>query len=52
VAREINLDKGNKRKVRLVRWKRSEIVSLLLVLLVLAIETICLALWLMTHSFD
>jgi hypothetical protein len=51
VPEEINLLKGNKRRVRQIRWKRPEIVRVVLVLVVV-IETICVALWLITHSFD
>jgi hypothetical protein len=52
VSAKVNLDKGNKRRVRQIRWKRPEIVSVVLLLLVVVIETICIAWWLMTHSFD
>ena len=48
----IDPGKGSKRKVRQVRWTRAEIVSAVLLLLVLTGETICIALWLMGHSFD
>ena len=49
---EINLDKGSKRRVRLIRWKRFELVSATLLLFAVAIVIVCLALWVMTHSFD
>jgi hypothetical protein len=49
---EINLDKGSKRRVRQIRWKRSELVSAALMLVAVAIVIVCLALWIMTHSFD
>jgi hypothetical protein len=49
---EINLDKGSKRRVRQIRWKRSELVSAALVLVAVAIVIVCLALWIRTHSFD
>jgi hypothetical protein len=52
VARTIDPGKGSKRKVREVRWRRAEVISAILLLLVLAGETICIALWLMTHTFD
>jgi hypothetical protein len=38
--------------VRRVRWTRGEVVSAVLLALVLAAETICIALWLMGHTFD
>jgi hypothetical protein len=37
---------------RRVRWTRGEVVSAVLLALVLAAETICIALWLMGHTFD
>ncbi len=49
---EINLDKGSKRRVRLIRWKRSELVSAALLLLAVTVVTVCIALWVMTHTFD
>jgi hypothetical protein len=52
VAREIQLGKGSKRKVRQVRWSRSERISLVVLFIVVLIETIFIALWLMRHSFD
>jgi hypothetical protein len=52
VAGEINLGKGSKRRVRLVRWRRSEKLSVVVLFLVVVIETVLIALWLMTHSFD
>ena len=52
MARTIDPGKGSKRKVREVRWRRAEVISAILLLLVLAGETICIALWLMTHTFD
>jgi hypothetical protein len=52
VAGEINVDKGSKRKVRLVRWKRSEKLSMVLLFLVVVIETLWVAWWLIRHSFD
>ena len=52
MAGEINVDKGSKRKVRLVRWKRSEKLSMVLLFLVVVIETLWVAWWLMRHSFD
>jgi hypothetical protein len=52
VAGEINVDKGSKRKVRLVRWRRSEKLSMILLFLVVVIETLWIAWWLMGQSFD
>ncbi len=47
-----NLGKGSKRKVRLVHWRRSEKLSMIMLFLVLLIETVFIALWLMNHPFD
>ncbi len=52
MAGEMNVGKGSKRKVRLVRWKRSEKLSMVLLFLVVVIETLWIAWWLMGHSFD
>ena len=52
MAGEINLGKGSKRKVRLVRWSRYEKISMVVLFLVVVIETVFIALWLMGHSFD
>ena len=52
MSRTIDPGRGSKRKVREVRWTRTEVISVILLLLVLAGETICIALWLMGHSFD
>ena len=48
----ITQGKGSKRRVRLVRWKRSEKLSTILLFLVVVIETLWIAWWLMGHSFD
>jgi hypothetical protein len=52
VSGATNFGRGSKRRVRQVRWTRAELISAGLVLLALATETICIALWLMGHSFD
>jgi hypothetical protein len=52
VAGEISVGKGSKRRVWLVRWKRSEKLSMVLLFLVVVIETLWVAWWLMRHSFD
>jgi hypothetical protein len=52
VAGVSNLGKGSKRKVRLVRWSRAEKLSMVVLFLVVVIETVFIALWLMTHPFD
>ena len=52
MSRTIDPGRGSKRKVREARWTRMEVISVILLLLVLAGETICIALWLMGHTFD
>jgi hypothetical protein len=52
VSGATNFGRGSKRRVRQVRWTRRELISAGLVLLALATETICIALWVMGHSFD
>jgi hypothetical protein len=52
VSRTINQDKGNKRRVRRIRWTRGEMVTAILLLLVLAMESVLVTLWLMGHSVD
>jgi hypothetical protein len=52
VSRMINQNRGSKRRVRLIRWTRGEIVTAVLLFLVLAAEAIIVALWLMGHTFD
>ena len=52
MSRTIDPGKGSRRRVRQVRWTRAEVVSAVLLALVLAGETICIALWLMGHTFD
>ncbi len=44
--------KGSKRRVRLVRWKRSEIVKLILIAVAITIFTVWLTLWVASHDFD
>jgi hypothetical protein len=48
----INPGKGNMRRVRRIRWKRSEIVSAILFTLAITILCIYLGWWLATHPFD
>jgi hypothetical protein len=52
VPRTIDPGRGSKRNVRSVRWTRTEVLSVILLLLVLAGETICITWWLMGHTFD
>jgi hypothetical protein len=52
VAGTTKLGKGSRRNIRLVRWKLSEKLSAVLLLLVVLVETIWIAWWLTGHSFD
>jgi hypothetical protein len=44
--------KGSKRRVRQVRWKRSEIIKLILIAVAITIFTLWLVLWVASHDFD
>ena len=44
--------KGSKRRVRQVRWKRSEIIKLILIAVAIAVFSVWLALWVASHDFD
>lgn len=52
MSARVNLDKGSKRRVRQVRWKRSEIIMLILIAVAITIVTVWLALWVASHDFD
>ena len=52
VSRMMNQDRGSKRRVRQIRWRRGEMVTAVLLFLVLAGEAILVTLWLMGHTFD
>jgi hypothetical protein len=49
---EVYLDKGSKRRIRSIRWRRSEIFSAILLAVGAAVLSIGVAVWMMTHSFD
>jgi hypothetical protein len=48
----INFDKGSKRKMRQIRWRPFEIISLVLVLLVTLTITVMVGLWEISHGSD
>jgi len=52
VSGQRNLDRGNKRRVREIHWKRSEIVSAILFTIAMTIVAIYVAWWLAKHPFD
>ena len=52
MSRTIFQGKGSKRRVRQVRWKRSEIIKLALIAVAITIFTVWLALWVASHDFD
>jgi hypothetical protein len=52
VPRTLDPGRGNRRKVKQVRWTRVELASALLLSLVLIGEIICIAMWLTEHSPD
>ena len=44
--------RGSKRKVRLIRWKRHEIISLIFLLIVMSIVAVSIAVWFEAHHTD
>jgi hypothetical protein len=52
MSQVINFDKGSKRRIRQIRWKISEIISLIFLSLVILILGILLALWELSHYSD
>jgi hypothetical protein len=48
----INFDKGSKRKMRQIRWRPFEIISLFLLLLVTLTITVMVGLWEISHGSD
>lgn len=52
MAGATKLGKGSRRKVRLVRWRPSEKLSMILLFIMVVIETVFIAWWLMEHSVD
>jgi hypothetical protein len=48
----INFDKGSKRKMRQIRWRLFEIISLVLFLLVTLTICIMVGLWEISHGYD
>jgi hypothetical protein len=49
MSQVINLDKGSKRRIRQIRWKIHEIVSLVLLSLLIMALGVLLALWEVSH---
>jgi hypothetical protein len=49
---EVYLDRGSKRRIRNICWKRSEIMSAILFGAAAIALSIATAVWVMTHSFD
>jgi hypothetical protein len=52
VSAQRNLAKGNQRRIRHVRWKRSEIVSAIVFTIAMTVLSVYVAWWLATHPFD
>ena len=44
--------RGSKRKIRQIRWKRTQIVSLILLIIVACVLTAFAAIWYEFHHFD
>jgi hypothetical protein len=52
MSRAMYFDKGSKRRVRQIRWRRLELATAILFALGATILSIYLALWMSTHPFD
>jgi len=52
MSRAIYFDKGSKRRIRLIRWKRFELATAILFALGLTAFSVYLALWMISHPFD
>ena len=50
--RVINFDKGSKRRLRQIRWKYFEVVSLCLLFLVMMITMALALVWFVSHDSD
>ncbi len=49
---KLNLGRGSKRHVRLIRWKRNELLSLLLLLLAISCLAVWVATWFEAHHIE
>jgi hypothetical protein len=52
MSEQVYLDKGSKRRIRKIYWKRYEILSAIMFAATAAAVTIAVAVWMMTHDFD
>jgi hypothetical protein len=52
MSEQVYLDKGSKRRIRKIYWKRHEILSAILFAASAAAVTIGAAIWMMTHDID
>jgi hypothetical protein len=52
VLEVINFDKGSKKKLRTIRWKRGEIVSAAFLSIFLIAACVLVALWYASHDHD
>ncbi|HKR27618.1 MAG TPA: hypothetical protein VJS11_09185 [Acidobacteriaceae bacterium] len=44
--------RGNRKQLARIRWKRSEIVHAIVLFLLLTVFTIWVGIWIATHPFD
>jgi hypothetical protein len=49
---EVYRDRGSKRRIRIIRWKRSEVLSAILIAVGAIGLCIAVTVWMMTHPFD
>ncbi|HET6216731.1 MAG TPA: hypothetical protein VFE27_06895 [Acidobacteriaceae bacterium] len=52
MSEEVYFDKGSKRRIRRIRWKRSEILSAIALAVTAIGLSIAATVWVMTHPFD
>jgi putative flippase GtrA len=50
MSRVITFDKGSKRRLKQIRWKRCEVISLVVLSLIVLVLGVLLALWMVSHS--
>ena len=52
MSRAMYFDRGSKRRVGRIRWKRFDVVTAILFALGMTAFSIYVALWMMSHPFD
>jgi type II secretory pathway component PulL len=52
VSRGLSLGRGSKRRIRQIRWKRKQVVSLIVLMLLALVVTAYIAVWYEFHHTD